>query len=270
MIYKDGKERTAPVAINKNGVRQKIRKRRLKSALFTGLGLLFISLAGYGGYSLANSSFFDLQEIGVEGNVSVSREELVELSGLSTGMNLLKISRQQAAESLLTHPYIKEAVVSVSLPDRVEISVTERLPMALISGDGRYLVLDESGCCLAEVGLAAAESWPLPGIRCNADAMDLLPGEQTEDKGVLAALVLIQKLDPFFLENILEFEAPSAERLAVINMDGLRVYFGPPEDLDRKLQNYEELLIKNREKCNAETLDYVDLRYDTQITLQWK
>jgi cell division protein FtsQ len=232
--------------------------------------LLFIFLAGFGGYSLANSSFFDLKEMTVEGNAVLSREEVIQLSGLRIGANLLKVSRQQAEAGILAQPYVKEAKISRSLPDKVNIRIVERSPMALISGVGRYLVLDEEGYCLLEVGLAAAESWTLPSIRCTAEAMLLEPGDKSEDEGVLAALALIRELDPFFLENILEFDAPSAEKLAVINIDGLPVYFGPPDNLERKLQFYEELLIKNKEQCNVHTLNYVDLRYDTQPILSRK
>jgi cell division protein FtsQ len=234
------------------------------------LGLLFIFLAGFGGYSLANSSFFDLREVTVEGNGVVSRDEIIRLSGLRIGANLLKISRQQAAAAIMAQPYIKEAEVRRGFPNKVDIRITERSPLALISGAGRYLVLDEEGYCLTEVDLAAAESWILASIRCDAGAVILKPGEKTEDEGVLAALALIRELDPFFLENILEFDAPSAEKLAVITSDGLPVYFGPPENLERKLQFYEELLIKNKEQCNAQTLNYVDLRYDTQPILSRK
>ena len=249
---------------------QRLRLRRLKRTLATVLGLLMIGAAGYGGYYFANSPVFNLNEIRIEGNRIVSRDELIALSGLELGANLLKVSPEQAAAGIRTQPYVKEVSVTRSFPNKVDIRISERMPMALINGDGRYLVLDEGGQCLTEVGLAGAESWRLPSIRCSVEAAALAPGEKSDDKGVQAALALIKKLDPFFMENILEFDAPSAERLAVINMDGLQVYFGPPEDLDRKLQYYEDLLIKNREKCNAQTLNYVDIRYDTQITLNWK
>ena len=248
----------------------RLRVRRLKRAFFTGLGVILIASAGYTGYALANSSFFELEEIKVEGNNTIARDELVALSGLRIGDNLLKVSCDRAARGVASQPYIKDADVTRVLPNRIEIKVSERTPIALISAEGRHLVLDENGYCLIEVGPVAAESWTLPSIRCSSEGMSLSPGEQSEDKGIMAALTLIKKLDPFFLENILEFDAPSAEKLAVINNDGLPVYFGLPEDLDRKLQNYEELLIKNREKCNADTLNYVDIRYDTQITLNWK
>ncbi|MEL7622188.1 MAG: FtsQ-type POTRA domain-containing protein [Clostridiales bacterium] len=258
------------MTIRHSSARQRKGRRRLKRTFITGLGLIFIFLAGFGGYSLANSSFFDLKEIKVAGNEVLSQDELIQLSGLRIGINLLKVSRQQVAESVQSHPYVKEVDVRRSLPNKIEIRIAERSPMALISGDQRYLILDGEGYCIAEVGLATAESWTLPSIRCSSEAMDLLPGEKTENDGVLAALALIEKLDPFFLENILEFDAPSAEKLAVINIDGLPVYFGPPENLDRKLQYYEELLIKNKEQCNAQTLNYVDLRYDTQPILSRK
>ena len=248
----------------------KARIRRIKNAFVTLFSVLLIVTAGFSGYTLANSSLFDLEEIKVEGNVTVGRDELIALSGLRVGANLLKVSCDSVAAGILSQPYIKKADVSRVLPNKIDITVDERTPFALISSEGRYLALDEGGYCLTEVGLVAAESWSLPSIRCSEEAAAIMPGERTEDKGVLAALTLIKKLDPFFLENILEFDAPSAERLAVITTDGLPVYFGPPEDLDRKLQNYEELLIKNREKCNGETLNYVDIRYDTQITLNWK
>ena len=248
----------------------RVRLRRIKSTLYTALALLFVVLAGYGGYTLANAPLFDITEIRVGGNETISKDEIVVSSGLRIGSNLLKYSPDQVEEDLLSHPYIKTAAVSRLLPNKVNIKVSERRPMAIISAEERFLVLDDSGYCLAEVGQITAESRALPFIRCGAKAMQLLPGEKTEDKGVLAALALIKRLDPFFMECILEFEAPSAEKIAVINLDGLRVYFGQPEDLDRKLQHYEELLIKNAENCNANTVEYVDLRYDTQPTLKWK
>ncbi|MCL1848322.1 MAG: FtsQ-type POTRA domain-containing protein [Clostridiales bacterium] len=234
------------------------------------VGLLIIFLFGYGGYALANSSFFDITEIRIQGNGTVSRDEIIAMSGLRYGANSLKYHLGQVRANILSQPYVKTAEVSRVLPNRVDIRVSERTPAALIRTEDKFWVLDESGYCLVEAGLITAQSRALPNIRCSEEAAKLAPGERSQDKGVLAALALIKRLDPFFMESILEFEASSAERLAVICMDGLPVYFGQPEDLDRKLQNYEELLIKNAEQCNGETLEYVDLRYDTQITLKKK
>ena len=257
------------VTHNQTSFMYRLRLRRLKRVFLTVAGLLLICLAGFGGYTFANSSFFDLSEIRITGNTVVSRDEIIAASGLRIGTNLLKISRAQAVMQLLSLPYVREVELSRVFPDKVEIRITERTPLALINADDRHLVMDENGYCLLEVAAITAESWELPHIRCSSEAIQLLPGERSEDKGVRAALDLIQQLDPFFLEGIAEFDAPSAEKLALINRDGLPVLFGQPEDLDRKLKCYEELLIKNAERYNADTLQYVDIRYDTQITLKW-
>ena len=249
---------------------KRLRIRRIKRALVSAAGLILIALAGFAGYSFADSPFFDIGEINISGQTTVSRDEIIAISGLKLGTNILRYKSTQLARRIQTQPFIRTAHVARVFPNRIDIKVVERVPMTIISADDRYLILDEYGYCLSEVSPSTAESWSLPGIRCCSEAMDLRPGEQSRDKGVLAALTLIDKLDPFFLENILEIDAPTAEKLAVINTDGLYIYFGQPEDLGRKLQNYEELLIKNAEKCNADTLEYVDLRYDTQITLKWK
>jgi cell division protein FtsQ len=237
------------------------------------IGILFLAFAlfaGYGGNALANSAFFDLREIRFEGSQALTRDELLALSGLRIGANLLRISKDEVTERILAHPYIKTVEARRILPDKILIAVTERQPAALISYGQRHLALDDEGSCLAELDLAAAESWAMPRIRCGPAAIQLLPGEKTEDEGVLAAITLVGRLDPFFLENILEIDAPSAWELTVIHLDGLPVHFGPPENLPQKLQYYEDLLIKNKDECNANLLEYVDLRYDTQPIIKRK
>ena len=258
------------MTITNTSAMYRLRVRRVKRTLAACLAFLLLCCAGYAGYALANSSFFDLAEITVQGNNIVSRDEIIAISGMRIGANLLRFSRAQATANILSLPYIKDAEVSRTFPNRVGVRVSERTPAALVFDGEQYMALDESGRCLTVSDRITAENAALPVIHSSEEASWLVPGEQVQDKGVLAALALIESLDPFFLENIVSFDAPSAEKLAVINRDGLTVYFGFPEDLDRKLQNYEELLIKNAEKCNAETLEYVDLRYDTQITLKWK
>ena len=258
------------MTVSNTSAMYRLRLRRVKRTLAACLGFLLLFVAGYAGYALANSSFFDLAEIAIRGNDIVSRDEIIAISGMRFGASLLKFSRAQVKANILLIPYIKDAEITRTFPNKVGIRVSERRPVALVFDGEQYMTLDETGRCLTVSDRITAESETLPVIRGDGETAWLAPGEQAQDKGVLAALALIQRLDPFFLENISEFDAPSAEKLAVINRDGLPIYFGLPEDLDRKLQNYEELLIKNAEKCNAETLEYVDLRYDTQITLKWK
>ncbi|MEA4891328.1 MAG: FtsQ-type POTRA domain-containing protein [Peptococcaceae bacterium] len=227
-------------------------------------------MAGFCGYSLANSSLFDLSEVQVVGNTTVTMEDILEASGLRTGSNILKISRQQAAEGIQDIPFIKSVDIARNFPSKMTITVTERTPKYLVYFGNRYLALDEELRCLYEASLAATANWPVPVIQLSSESIMLEPGEVSEDEGLKAAAALLDQLDPFFLENIKEIDAPSQWDMSVINLDGLRVYFGPPDNLPQKLQNYEELVIKNAAECNAQKLEYIDLRYDTNPVIKKK
>lgn len=254
----------------KRNTKYQRRRMQLKRTLTAGVFLVFVFMAGFCGYSLANSSLFDLSEVQVIGNNMVTMEEILSASGLRTGTNILKVSRQDAAEGILSIPFIKSVDIARSFPSKITITVTERNAKYLVYYGNRYLVLDEELRCLYEASLATTAGWPLPIIRLSSEAILLEPGETSADEGLLAAAALLDQLDPFFMENITEIDAPSAWEMSVINLDGLRVYFGPPDNLAQKLQNYEELVIKNSAECNAQRLEYIDLRYDTNPIIKRK
>lgn len=263
-------ERKEPVTIQRTNHQQQDRRRRLKQRALVFLGVIFMAMAGWGGYVLANSSWFDLTQILVEGNQTIQAEDLCRLTGARLGTNILKMSPEALAQNLKVHPLVKTAEIKRRFPNKLLLRITERTPMALAFNGGKYLVLDEEGYCLQSLTIISADRSELPRISTGEALQTQRPCDKTEDPGTLAALALIKQLDPFFMENIREFSAASEWELALITRDGLTVYFGPPENLAQKLQYYEELLVKNAAECNAETLEYVDLRYDTQPVIKRK
>lgn len=258
------------MAVKKTSTKYQRRRAQLKRTMTTGLALIFVFMAGFCGYSLANSSLFDLTEVQVIGNTTVPMEQILEASGLRAGTNILKVSRREAAEGVQAIPFIKTVDIVRNFPSKMTITVTERTAKYLVYYGNRYLALDDELRCLYEASLAATANWPLPVIQLSSGAIMLDPGETTEDEGMVAAAALLDQLDPFFMENILEINAPSEWDMSVINLDGLRVYFGPPDNLPQKLQNYEELVIKNAAECNAQKLEYIDLRYDSYPVIKKK
>jgi cell division protein FtsQ len=246
------------------------RRRVLKRRALTGLSLIFFLLAGVAGYSVANSSLFNLTEVIVEGNQLIETDTIKELSGLRLGANILKISLNTVKSSIEAHPFVNEAEVRRNYPNKLVIKVRERSPLALAVYDQHFLAVDEAGYCLEVLSLMGADRSSLTRIIANDSILDLKPGQKTQDAGLLAALKLVSQIDPFFIENIREVQALSEWDLALITKEGLPVYFGPPENLAVKLQYYEEILVKNSAECNAQTLEYVDLRYDTQPVIKRK
>ena len=93
-------------------------------------------LAAAGLYAFLQSPFFALADIRVEGWRTVPPEEVVALSGVRYGDNLLRVDMPKAAAAVERHPRIERAAVRRSLPGTLVIGVVEYEPLLAVS-DGR-------------------------------------------------------------------------------------------------------------------------------------
>lgn len=112
---------------------------------------------------LALSPLFSVNRIEVYGNKHYNSSEVIDASGLIMGNNWFKSNtinlkgivtfRSIEAEEFLLGrcPYLKSVVVSMGMPGVVNITVTERKPVALVPYLGTNLVIDSEGYVL-EVG----------------------------------------------------------------------------------------------------------------------
>ena len=100
-------------------------------------------------YSIFNSDSFYVYSAKVEGNVSVTPEQVFGASQLE-GLNIFWVDPEQAARSVLERlPNIRSAQVTAQLPARVVISVEERVPyLVWHTGDKEWWV-DEEGVAYA-------------------------------------------------------------------------------------------------------------------------
>lgn len=90
------------------------------------------------------SPFFALNEIEIEGNQRATKEELVRLSGLRKGENLLQLDEAKAQQAMLAHPWIKSATLEKRYPKTLKIHLTEYREVAVLALGDLYL-LDEGG-----------------------------------------------------------------------------------------------------------------------------
>ncbi len=71
----------------------------------------------------------------VEGNVQIGIEELSSIAGIKPGEKWNEFDPSQAEEKLAAHPLFEKVSVSKKFPDRVVISVKERVPVAVAIGN---------------------------------------------------------------------------------------------------------------------------------------
>jgi cell division protein FtsQ len=144
--------------------RQQGRRRlRLVAALVGVVVLLF------GVWSLLHSSLFSARAVTVVGATHETVAQIEAAAGLSDHPPLLNVHTGAAAQGIERLPWVAAASVSVSWPDGVRVSVTERVPRAVMAAaGGQWAELSADGRVLADVtarpaGLVQLNAAQAPG-----------------------------------------------------------------------------------------------------------
>lgn len=132
--------RRAPSQSEKKRIQRKKKKRRKKHYI---LKFFLLVIIGIGVYSFAHSDVFNIKKIDVSESERFQSEQIQEMCGLKTGINLFEFSAGDCEDKLLENPYIKEAEISRKLPGSVKIKLKERKETASLLKDSAYIVIDE-------------------------------------------------------------------------------------------------------------------------------
>ena len=101
----------------------KKRRRRKKRYLLRFLLLILLCVGIYFGVHI---DYFKVDGIAVVGNEEISDEEILKLSELEVGENIFDVHPLFAQHRIKENLYIKKVRVKRKLPNKIEISVTER------------------------------------------------------------------------------------------------------------------------------------------------
>jgi cell division protein FtsQ len=100
-----------------------------------------MALAFIFGYDVATQcDHFRLRRLEITGLHALSREEVLERTGIRSGVNVLSVNLPLARKHLMAHPLVAGATVSRELPDTLRIAVEEHEPMAVLDLDRRFLL----------------------------------------------------------------------------------------------------------------------------------
>jgi cell division protein FtsQ len=89
---------------------------------------------------LVTTPYFSLRDVRIEGSSHRSRDHYLAVAGLEKGKNILALDLADVRRRLLAEPWVEEAVVVRRLPGRIDVTVREREPMAIVALDEPYLV----------------------------------------------------------------------------------------------------------------------------------
>lgn len=93
----------------------------------------------------ANSLGFEISTIALTGEKQLTREEILNIAGISGRASLLFLDAEAARARLKANPWIADATILKLFPDGLHIAVTERRAFALWQKDGRVGVISPDG-----------------------------------------------------------------------------------------------------------------------------
>jgi len=218
--------------------------------------LSLVIVIALGASLFLTSTAFGIRDIVVVGSVRLTSPEIVELTGVELGTNLLKIPTGKVRDRLLACPVIAEATVSRKFPSSLIIRVSERHGVALLPASGRFLELDSSGLCIAEHQYVSALGLPLvSGIVLE----ELAPGTRPADERLAGVLLCADALGVAGRLQVAEIHIGDAGELLLYTREGTPVYLGPPDDLEDKIVALLGILLDLEESGIEAT--YIDVRY---------
>jgi hypothetical protein len=128
--------------------------------------LLFLLAVMSSAYIIIYSDVFNIKEIQIYGNEQMTETEIVELSGLNLGDNLLRIDKNLFENRLTTGVLIKSAEIKRRLPNIIEVYVLERKEAVLMIDTSQGIILDYEGIPLRTVETG---EYNLPMIKLDSE-----------------------------------------------------------------------------------------------------
>ena len=201
--------------------------------------------------------FFDnpdyrLSTIAIRTDGTLQRDQILKAGGLQEGLNIFSINLAQVHDRLERLSQVDEVQVERKMPNEIDISITERKPIAWITSektvtdpfasDAAFLV-DARGVLMKEKKLLP-EYLALPLITgCSSEA--LVPGKTVDSFEAKAALELLRLTTTSFMQTrfqIREVDVSKGYCLLVTDKNHTRAMFGF-DHLDVQMQRLEQFLV---------------------------
>jgi hypothetical protein len=101
-------------------------------------------------YGLASTSAFGFERLEVRGATLTVDEAIRAKIGLEHGTNLVGLATEPVAARLRELPSVRDAEVSVGLPDALQVAIAERRPIVVWAVGDRRFAVDDGGLLFAD------------------------------------------------------------------------------------------------------------------------
>lgn len=245
--------------------KQKLAKKRRKFVIKICKWLtLFCIIIGGIIYAML-SPIFNITSIEVSGNSKISSETILSLSGLSINQNIFNFSTSQVRNNIKQNAYIESVEISRSLPDKVEITVEERVATYALTIGNAYAYINNQGYILEITSNKG--SYPIiSGYETPVEQIKEGSRLVTDDLEKLNDVLRIMEAASIGDNNISELItqisiADKTNYILTLEKEKKTIYLGDTSNLSTKVLLINQIL--KEEKDNEGTI-YLNVNLNTE------
>lgn len=247
-IKKNEKNKRNIKIINNNQKRQS--KRIVKKIIVSFFGIIAIIIAIVV-FALV-APIFNITQIDVTGTNHVSKENVINLSGIKTGENIFKINKKNI-NSIKENSYIDSAEFKRKLPSTVQINITERIIKYQINVINSYIYIDKNGYIL-ENSTVKKEVPIIVGLKIDANKLLDLKRLDTDNlKEINNINKIADAAKSIEIENIISTIniENKEEYIIYIESQNKKIYIGDAENLTNKMLYVKKILENEKDKTGS-------------------
>jgi len=211
------------------------------------------------------ASSFHLAQVDVLGNLVLTDAEVVALSGLEMGTNLLTVSTREVEEAVRRSPRVRRVRASRALPDRLIVTLDETVPVAMVSvAPGKALEVSMHGELLPAVERSAFVDVPLI---TGAESDGGRPPAPEDLRDALELIVKAKESAPLLAAEMSEVKIAPGSGLVIYTVaDGAEIRVGSGALDARGMRRLAMVLSDLRSRgVKAES---IDMRFRDQIVVR--
>lgn len=235
------------------------------------LGVLIVAvvgIAGYEGYKFASQyemAVLQVEAIEVSKLRHLTRDEVVELTGVRPGDSMLGLRLRHIGEQLAKNPWIETVQVRRYFPHTLSIEVAEREPVAVVNMGFLYY-MDAKGEVFKPLTQGDSLNFPvITGVTEEELARDP-KGAKEMLTGAVALMDLLKKGNAFSLADVSEIHIDKGFGLTLFTAaGGVPVRLGT-EGYEAKLARFATVYGELKEQMVA--VEYIDCDYQDKIIVK--
>lgn len=211
---------------------------------WTSLFLVFIAMIVFA----TVSPIFNITEVDVTGNKRLSKEQVVDLSGIETDENIFKENLSSSKKSIKQSGYIENVNIKRILPNKVEINIVERKATFASEFGNGYIYLNNQGYIL-EINEKNDNLPELVGLSTSGESV--AEGNRLNNTDLKKLSVVLKIMSTANVKNIFSL----INRIDVTDESNYKLYFdseqkvaylGDCSDLETRMLYLASILEKEK------------------------